>query len=37
MGTVALILGAVLLCFLAGLGVAAAYHLCFGVAEEDGE
>ena len=37
MGTAALIVLALALCFLAGLGAGVAYHLCFGIAEDDGE
>lgn len=37
MGTVAAIVAAVAACALIGVGVATAYHLCFGIAEEDGE
>ncbi len=37
MGTAALCLAIAFFCALIGLGVAMAYHLCFGLAEEDGE
>lgn len=36
MGTVAAIV-AVAACALIGVGAATAYHLCFGIPEDDGE
>lgn len=37
MGTAAAIVAAVTACALIGVAVATAYHLCFGIAEDDGE
>lgn len=37
MGTTLLIAAGAGLCFLVGLGAGMAYHLCFGIAEDDGE